>query len=219
MNLVFATGNRGKLREASEILGKGFELVTPADRGLREEIPETGSTLRANSYMKARYIYDKLNCDCFADDTGLEAEILGGAPGVMTARFAGEPQDTKKNIIKLLTDMSEHQFEASRAREYGLDMNHATRRACFRTVVTLILNGEQYFFDGVLEGRIALRECGEAGFGYDPVFIPDEIPGEDGALVPNAQCLTLAQISEDAKNQISHRGKAMRAMAEFLQNR
>ena len=130
--IVFATGNRGKLREASEILGEGFELVTPADFGITEDIPETGETLQENSLQKARYIYDRKGCDCFADDTGLEVDALGGAPGVYTARYAGPSKDFNLNMDKVLAELAT--LEAT-GRE-------VSRRARFRSVVTLILDGE-----------------------------------------------------------------------------
>ena len=206
MKIVFATGNPGKLREAQEILGEGFELVTPAEAGIREDIPENGNTLRENSLEKARYIYDKTGLDCFADDTGLEVEILGGDPGVHTARYGGPQKDPAANIAKLLSEMSRREKEASFARELGIGTPHATRRARFRTSVTLILNGKNHFFDGIMEGQIALRRAGKGGFGYDPVFIPD---GHD---------VTAAEITEEQKNAISHRGKALRAMAEYLKS-
>lgn len=206
MKIVFATGNRGKLREAAEILGGGFELVTPAEVGITEDIPETGATLRANSLQKAEYIYNKTGLDCFADDTGLEVDILGGGPGIHTARYAGEEKDPAANIRKLLSEMARREVEASVAREYGIATPKATRKARFHTSVTLILNGEKHFFDGIMEGRIARQRHGEGGFGYDPVFIPD---GHD---------VTAAEISEEEKNAISHRGKALRAMADYLKD-
>ena len=204
--IVFATGNSGKLREASEILGGAFELVTPAQSGIIEDIPENGTTLRANSLQKAQYIYDHTGgADCFADDTGLEVEILGGAPGVYSARYAGSSKSPDANIDKLLREMELQEAEASFAREFGIDTPHATRRARFRTVVTLILGGEKHFFEGVMEGRITRVRAGNGDFGYDPVFIADEYPDR-----------TVAELDDDAKNAISHRGKALRAMAAFL---
>ena len=204
--IVFATGNSGKLREASEILGGAFELVTPAQSGIIEDIPENGTTLRANSLQKAQYSYDHTGgADCFADDTGLEVEILGGAPGVYSARYAGSSKSPDANIDKLLREMELQEAEASFAREFGIDTPHATRRARFRTVVTLILGGEKHFFEGVMEGRITRVRAGNGGFGYDPVFIADEYPDR-----------TVAELDDDAKNAISHRGKALRAMAAFL---
>ena len=207
MKIVFATGNPGKLREASEILGEGFELVTPAEAGISEDIPETGETLRANSLQKAQYIYEKTGLDCFADDTGLEVEILGGAPGVHTARYGGPQKNPADNIARLLREMACREREASVAREYGFNTPHATRRARFRTSVTLIIGGEKHFFDGIMEGKIAYTKAGKGGFGYDPVFIPD---GYD---------VTAAEITEEQKNAISHRGKALRAMADYLKSR
>ena len=134
MKLVFATGNSGKLREASEILGGGFELVTPSQAGIKGDIPETGTTLRANSLQKAQYIYDHTGGeDCFADDTGLEVEILADAPGVYTARYAGEPRSYDANMDKLLREMALMEQEASMAREFGINTVHATRKARFRT--------------------------------------------------------------------------------------
>lgn len=192
MKLIFATGNKGKLREAGGILGDRYELHTPAEMGITEDIPETGSTLAENSLQKAQYLYDRLGADCFADDTGLEVDALGGAPGIYSARYAGEGHDNEANMAKLLAELQ----------KLGDDV---PRTARFRTVVTLILNGEIHTFNGTLEGRIAKEKSGCQGFGYDPVFIPDEFEGK-----------TLAEISEEQKNAISHRGKALSAMAEWL---
>ena len=205
MKIVFATGNGGKLREASEILGKGFELVTLAEAGITEEIPETGKTIKSNSVIKAEYVWNKCGKTCFADDTGLEVDALGGAPGVHTARYAGDEKDFNKNIDKLLYELSVLETEASMAANVGLNVKKVSRKARFRSVVTLIIDGEKHIFEGVLEGTIARTRSGNGGFGYDPVFIPDEYPGQ-----------TLADISEEQKNAISHRGKALRAMARFL---
>ena len=207
MKLVFATGNIGKLREASEILGEGFELISLAQAGIEEDIPETGNTLRANSLQKAQYLYDKLGCDCFADDTGLEVDVLGGAPGVYTARYAGEGKDFNANMDKVLYELSVIEGEAHMAEGFGLHTKPVSRRARFKSVVTLIIDGKIKMFEGTLEGEIAREKSGNGGFGYDPIFIADEYPG-----------LTLADISEEEKNDISHRGKALRAMAQWLQN-
>lgn len=208
MLIIFATGNSGKLREASEILGEGFELVTPADKGMTEDIPETGTTLRANSLQKAQYIFDHTDgADCFADDTGLEVDILGGAPGVYSARYAGPSKNFNANTDKLLNEMAQQEFEASVAREYGIATPKATRRARFKTVITLILNGEKHFFEGSMEGKISYVKAGNGGFGYDPVFIADDYPDK-----------TVAQLTDDQKNAISHRGKALRAMADWLKS-
>lgn len=208
MLIIFATGNSGKLREASEILGEGFELVTPAEKGIVEEIPETGTTLRANSLQKAQYIFDHTDgADCFADDTGLEVDILGGAPGVYSARYAGPSKDFNANTDKLLEEMALQECEASMVREFGIETPNVTRRARFKTVVTLILNGEKHFFEGTMEGRISYTKTGNGGFGYDPVFIADDYPDK-----------TVAELSEEQKNAISHRGKALRAMASWLKS-
>lgn len=205
MKIVFATGNKGKLREASEILGEGFELVTPAEIGITEDIPETGNTLRANSLQKAQYLFDKCGCDCFADDTGLEVDSLGGAPGVYTARYAGEGKDFNANMDKVLYELKVLENEVHTAASMGLKMKKVSRRARFKSVITLIINGEKHFFEGTLEGTIAYEKSGNGGFGYDPIFIADEYPGQ-----------TLADITEEQKNEISHRGKALRAMAQWL---
>ena len=204
-DLIFASGNPHKVEEASAILGERFHIITPAEAGLTGEIPETGNTLRSNSLQKARYIYDHTGADCFADDTGLEVDILGGEPGVFTARYAGEACDPQANMTKLLLEMGRREYAASAARRAGLTTPHATRRARFRTCVTLILDGQPHYFDGVLEGRIARVQSGVRGFGYDPVFIPDDYPDR-----------TLAELPPEVKNTISHRGKAVRAMAEYL---
>lgn len=204
-DLIFASGNPHKVEEASAILGDRFHIITPAEAGLTGEIPETGNTLRSNSLQKARYIYEHTGADCFADDTGLEVDILGGEPGVFTARYAGEACDPQANMTKLLLEMGRREYAASAARRAGLATPHATRRARFRTCVTLILDGQPHYFDGVLEGRIARAQSGARGFGYDPVFIPDDYPDR-----------TLAELSPEVKNAISHRGKAVRAMAEYL---
>lgn len=207
MKLVFATGNIGKLREASEILGEGFELVSLAQVGMTEDIPETGKTLRANSLQKAQYLYDKVGCDCFADDTGLEVDALGGAPGVYTARYAGEGKDFNANMDKVLYELSVCEKEAKMAEAMGLKVKPVSRRARFKSVITLIVNGEIKMFEGALEGEISREKSGNGGFGYDPIFIADEYPG-----------MTLADITEEEKNAISHRGKALRAMAQWLKN-
>ena len=205
MKIVFATGNVGKLREASEILGEGFELVSLADVGILEDIPETGNTLRTNSLEKAQYLYEKLGCNCFADDTGLEVDALGGAPGVYTARYAGDDKDFNKNMDKVLYELGVIEGEARMAEALGIKVKEVSRRARFKSVITLIIDGKIQVFEGALEGVIAREKSGNGGFGYDPIFIADEYPG-----------LTLADISEEEKNAISHRGKALRAMAAWL---
>lgn len=191
MRLLFATSNTGKLREAEEILGEDFTIVSPAMLGVFDDVPETGDTLSANSMQKAEYIRKRCGMDCFADDTGLEVDALGGAPGVRTARYAGEGHDFDACMDKLLRELR------------GVPENDRTAR--FRCVVTLLTGGERHQFEGRLEGRIALAKAGRGGFGYDPVFIPAAWPDR-----------TVADISEEEKNAISHRGQALRAMASWL---
>ena len=192
--IVFATGNPGKLREAGEILGDGFDILSAAEAGVPEEIPETGTTLQENAFLKADHIWRKTGLDCFADDTGLEVDALGGAPGIHTARYAGEGKDFQANIDKLLRELEKVPAET------GPD-----RSARFRTSVALITAGTVHYFDGVMEGSIARERHGSGGFGYDPVFCPEGCGG-----------LTAAEITEEEKNAISHRGKALRAMAAYL---
>ncbi len=192
MRLLFATANKGKLREAGEILQGICEVLSPAEEGLDADVEETGETLEENSRIKAEHLHSLCGRDCFADDTGLEVDSLGGAPGVRSARYAGEAHDDNANMSKLLSEL-ERLGEG------------VSRRACFRTVITLILNGEEHIFEGRMEGSIALSRSGHNGFGYDPVFIPDAHPGK-----------SLAELSDEEKNAISHRGMALRAMAEFL---
>ena len=217
--IVFATANKGKLREAAEILGPGFEVLSPADLGIDGDVEENGASLKENSLIKARHVYGLTGLDCFADDTGLEVDALGGAPGIYSARYAGEGHDSGANMAKLLSELE----------KLGPD---AGRSARFRTVVTLILGGKEYFFDGTVEGSIARERSGSGGFGYDPIFVPDAAElelvrrsGETGfpargdesePAVPEARPLTFADLPEEQKNAISHRGKAIRAMAAFL---
>ena len=203
MKIVFATGNLHKLREAQEILGEGFELVSPASLGIDGDVPETGETLRDNSIIKAEYLYEKTGLDCFADDTGLEVDALGGAPGVHTARYAHELA-----MMRGLPAPPDHEFTANMdtlLAELGKLGPDAPRTARFRSVITLIISGEKHFFEGVMEGRIAMQKAGCGGFGYDPVFIADLYPD-----------VTVAELPEETKNAISHRGNALRLMAQWL---
>lgn len=198
MKLLFATANKNKLREAAEILGDMVQVISPSELNINADVEETGETLQDNSILKARTLYDLSGLDCFADDTGLEVEVLNGAPGVMTARYAAcfpggaLPHDSEANMNRLLEELSKYSTPES-------------RRARFRTVITLIYEGRQYCFEGIVSGTIARGKAGNGGFGYDPIFIPDGFGGR-----------TMAEISEDEKNAISHRGRALRAMAEFL---
>ena len=200
MKIIFATGNKGKLREAAEVLGPDYEIVSPASLGITEDIPETGSTLQENSLQKAQYLFERTGLPCFADDTGLEVDALGGAPGIYSARYAGPGHDHEKNMDKLLAELE--------IRRSGSANDDMSRRARFKTVVTLILaDGQPRFFEGCCEGSIATEKRGTGGFGYDPVFLPDAYPGR-----------TLAEVSEEEKNAVSHRGRAIRAMADWLKS-
>ena len=194
MEIIFATGNAHKAVEAQKALGDSFTLIMPKELGFTEEIPENGDTLQANAIEKAEFLWKRFGKNCFADDTGLEVDALDGAPGVYSARYAGPDKGSEANMTKLLAEL-----EAAAAKG-----GEISRKARFRTVVALILEGELHLFNGVLEGEIALHRSGSEGFGYDPIFIPD------------GYTKTLAEISLDEKNAISHRGKAMRALAEYL---
>lgn len=202
-SLVFATGNAGKLREAQEILGEEFRVLSPAQVGVNPEVEENGKTLKENSIIKARHLYSLCGRDCFADDTGLEVDALGGAPGVYTARYAGPACNFDDNMDKLLGELS---------------LLHAPRTARFRCVVTLILGGEEHFFEGTMEGSIAERKCGQGGFGYDPIFIPSKEMYLRAPGVSFPAGTTVAQLSESVKNAISHRGGALAKMARYLES-
>lgn len=189
MRLVFATNNRHKLEEMRAILGGKVELLSLADIGCSDDIPETARTLEGNALIKARYIYEKYSLSCFADDTGLEVDALDGAPGVYSARYAGESNDSEANMCKLLQNLT----------------GKSDRRAQFRTVIALIIDGEERLFDGVVRGEIATERKGDAGFGYDPLFIPE---GYD---------VSFAQMPSEQKNAISHRSRAASALNDYLQ--
>ena len=189
MKICFATHNKNKLSEINEIL-RGFEVVGLNDIGCPEEIQETGNTLAENSKIKAKFVADNFGISCFADDTGLEVEALNGEPGVYSARYAGDERDNQANINLLLQKLE----------------SHTNRSARFRTVITLILKGNAYQFEGLVKGKIISELRGEKGFGYDPVFIPE---GHDQ---------TFAEMSSTSKNAISHRGRAVAKLVEFLEN-
>lgn len=189
MKIVFATNNAHKLDEVRQVVGEKFEIVSLRECGIVEDIPENEPTLEGNALAKARYIYERTGFNCFADDTGLEVDALGGEPGVRSARYATDGHDDEANKRLLLERL---QGEENRA-------------AQFRTAVALILGGKEYLFEGIVRGEIALEQHGEGGFGYDPLFFPE---GGD---------LTFAQMSSEEKNAISHRGRAVRKLAEFLQ--
>ena len=190
MKIVFATNNAHKLSEVAQVVGEKFELVTLRECGITEDIPENEHTLEGNALAKARYVYSRTGLNCFADDTGLQLDALSGEPGVRSARYATDGHDDEANKRLLLERMQ------------GVE----NRAAQFRTAVALIMDGEEYLFEGIVRGDIATEEYGEGGFGYDPLFFP-----EGGAK-------TFAEMSAEAKNEISHRGRAVRKLAEFLQN-
>ena len=204
MKIVFATNNKHKLEEIRAILGPQFEVVSLADIGCHEDIPETGQTLEENALMKAEYIYNKYHLSCFADDTGLEVEALDGAPGVYSARYAA-----------MESDAASHDSEANMARLLRELGNNNNRRARFRTVIALIQKKdvcpcgctsikEIHQFEGIVNGEIIRERRGGEGFGYDPIFQPD---GYDQ---------TFAELGADIKNQISHRARATQKLAEYL---
>jgi XTP/dITP diphosphohydrolase len=191
--IVFATNNQHKLDEIRQILGNDFQILSLADIGCHEEIPEDHDTLQENALQKAQYIVDHYHVSCFADDTGLEVDALGGEPGVHSARYAeGTDHDSEANMRKLLLKLG----------------NNNNRRARFRTVIALLLeeNGKwrEEIFDGIVEGHIAREKKGSEGFGYDPIFVPD---GYD---------LSFAELGMEVKNSISHRARAVRKLADFL---
>ena len=188
MKLVFATNNKHKLQEVRDILGDRVEVLSLKDIDCNDEIPETGTTLEENALIKARWISEKYNCNCFADDTGLEVDALDGAPGVYSARYAGEDCDSEANMLKLLQNLT----------------GKTNRAAQFRTVIALIINREEYLFDGVVKGSISTEKMGEAGFGYDPIFVPQ---GYD---------LSFAQMGSEVKNSISHRYRATEKLSIYL---
>ena len=189
MKLIFATNNAHKVAEVQAVLGDGYELVTPRQMGITEEIPETASTLEGNARQKARYLYERTGLDCFADDTGLEVDALDGAPGVRSARYAGDEHDFDANNALLLKNLE----------------GETNRTARFRTVIALILGGKEYLFEGKVEGSIIDHMSGSEGFGYDPMFVPE------------GETRTFAEMSAEEKNAISHRGRAVAKLVEFLQ--
>lgn len=186
--LVFATNNPHKLDEVRNIVADKVQLVSLSEIGCRHDIPETADTLEGNALLKARYIRQHYGLDCFADDTGLEVEALGNAPGVYSARYAGPVHDAEANVKKLLREMN----------------GKENRKARFRTVIALTLDGKEMLFDGIINGTITTERRGEAGFGYDPVFLPEGCTQ------------TFAELGNDKKNQISHRALAVGKLADFL---
>ncbi len=190
--LIFATGNKHKALEVQNFLGEGFALLCLKDVGITEDIPENENTLEGNAYQKAKYVYDRVGKACFADDTGLEVEALDGAPGVYTARYAGEGKSSEDNMTLLLKNLE------------GVK----NRKARFRTVIAYIDDsGRLYEFEGVSNGTIIEERVGVEGFGYDPIFMPEEYDK------------TFAQLSLDEKNKVSHRARAMQKFIEFLKDK
>ncbi|WP_184543898.1 non-canonical purine NTP diphosphatase [Mucilaginibacter sp. FT3.2] len=190
MQLVFATNNRHKLEEVEAKLQGEIKLLTLNDIGCYDDIEETGTTFKANASIKSQHIYQKYNMNCFGDDSGLEIDALNGEPGVYSARYAGEHGNHAANIKKVLDNLKDA----------------PNRKARFRTVISLIWNGEEHFFDGTVEGTIRTAPSGTDGFGYDPIFEPD------------GYNVTFAEMSMGEKNSISHRAKAMEQLLAFLSN-
>lgn len=191
IKLVFATNNQHKLEEVQKILGPHFELLSLADIGCNEDIPETAPTLEGNASQKSRYVFEKYGFDCFADDTGLEVEALNGQPGVYSARYAGPQRSSADNMKLLLLKMDKIK----------------QRNARFRTVVSLIISGKEILFEGIVNGQILSTPRGDEGFGYDPVFQPD------------GYNVSFAQMAMDEKNSISHRGRAIEKLTAYLKQR
>ncbi len=190
IELVFATNNKHKLAEIQATVGDHFKLLSLQDIGCNEEIPEDQDTLEGNASQKAFFIYNKYGYNCFADDTGLEIEALDGEPGVYSARYAGETKNPEANIDKVLGKLAKIK----------------TRKARFRTVISLVINGAEHQFEGIVDGEILKERQGNSGFGYDPVFLPDGFSQ------------SFAEMSLQDKNQISHRGRAVAKLAEFLKS-
>ena len=188
MKICFATNNAHKIQEVSRLLGDAFTLLSLADIGCQEELPENQDTLTGNSEEKASYVYQHYHIDCFADDTGLEVDALDGKPGVYSARYAGQQRSSEDNMNLLLTELAPH----------------TNRAAQFRTIITLWLHDHMHQFEGVVQGHIAEQRSGRQGFGYDPIFIPE---GYDRSF---------AEMTMEEKSEISHRGRAVRKLVEFL---
>jgi len=188
--LCFASNNEGKINEIKSLLSDQYLIKSLIDIGCIEEIEETGKTLSENAKIKALHVYKNYGIDCFADDSGLLVDALNGAPGVYSARYAGEPSNNKKNIDLLLKNIS----------------GQMDRNASFQTVICLIIGGEFYYFNGKIDGQITLEKSGDKGFGYDPIFIP------------NGYDKTFADFTQEEKNAISHRGIAIKSMIDYLKN-
>jgi XTP/dITP diphosphohydrolase len=188
MKLVFATQNKNKAAEIQKMTPAGITIQTLQDLSCDDDIPETGDTLEANALIKARYVHQKFGVNCFADDTGLEVAALNGRPGVLSARYAGESKSAQDNMNLLLDEMKDKEDRSAR----------------FRTVIALIIDTKEYLFEGIVEGSITTYKAGNEGFGYDPIF------------KPTGHTLTFAGMSLNEKNTISHRGRAVKALIDFL---
>ena len=189
--IIFATHNAHKLEEVSAMVKYFVNVLGLSELRFFEDIPETADTLQGNALQKVHFVKEKLGYDCFADDTGLEVDALNGAPGVFSARYAGEPSNSEKNIDKLLDALK----------------NSDNRTAQFKTVIALLQGTDIHYFDGIIRGKIATERHGKGGFGYDAVFIPD------------GYNKTFAELSPEEKNSISHRGLAVKKLVKFLKNR
>jgi XTP/dITP diphosphohydrolase len=188
MELVFASNNKNKIKEIQSILNGSIQLLSLEEIGCHEEIPETADTIEGNAIMKANYVTEKYGYNCFADDTGLEVKSLNGEPGVYSARYAGEQKDSNDNMNKLLEALKDK----------------SDRSAQFKTVISLNLNGEQHLFTGIAKGNITVNKTGHRGFGYDPIFQPENYTE------------TFAELASEIKNKISHRAKATQQLIDFL---
>ncbi|HHT22425.1 MAG TPA: non-canonical purine NTP diphosphatase [Bacteroidales bacterium] len=188
--IVFATHNAHKLEEVRAILKNTAKIVGLADIGCHEDIPETADTLEGNAKLKSQYIYEKFGYDCISDDTGLEIEALNGKPGVLSARYAGEPSNSVNNMLKVLEEMKDK----------------SNRNAQFRTVISLVENGKYCEFEGIVKGKISREPSGKGGFGYDPIFIPEGYSG------------SFAELSADVKNAISHRALAINKLVKWIRD-
>ena len=189
MKLVFASNNKNKIQEIQQLAPNSIQILSLEEIGCTEDIPETADTIEGNAILKANYVTEKYGYDCFADDTGLEVEVLNGAPGVYSARYAGEQKDAKDNMDKLLLELKDK----------------TNRKANFKTVIALNLNGKQNLFTGIINGKIIEEKIGTNGFGYDPIFVADGFEK------------TFAELTMEEKSTISHRGIAVKQLLTFLQ--
>jgi len=188
MKIIFASHNQNKVKEIQNLLGDEIQLLSLTEIGLEEDIPETADTIEGNSLLKAKYIWEKYQMTCFADDTGLEIEALNGEPGVFSARYAGDRKNDDANIDKVLSKLS----------------GHENRNARFKTVITLINEGQEFQFTGIVNGEIGLEKIGQNGFGYDPIFVPEK------------QGKTFAEMTLNEKNLFSHRARAFQQLVNFI---